>query len=172
MRQVVAATRNQTSVAELSRWVVGWQVVETPPGITLGVAEDGSSLASNASFADRARQLLQQAVHLPSGDRTIGWREALAVAVDGRYRASWVAGNPPGELASALHESLFDADRGFWIPAIWRCPECGGKRLADLTPSEQVTRIDHWMQLGWALTGWLGEHERETYRSLGSPSSP
>lgn len=108
-----------------------------------------------ASAADRARALLGMASGLRGRDRIIGWEEALAVAVDGRHVASWVAESPPGELATTLHDSLLGAAPGFWVPAIWRCPECAGKRLADLTPDEQATRFDHWMQLGSALGGWL-----------------
>lgn len=112
------------------------------------------------SAADRARSLLRLAGDLRGLDREIGWQEALAVAVDGRHLASWLAESPPGELATTLHESLLGADRGFWVPAIWRCPECAGKRLADLTDDERSTRFDHWMQLGAALSGWLREHAR------------
>ena len=110
-----------------------------------------------SSAADRARALLAMASGLRGRDRIIGWEEALAVAVDGRHVASWVAESPPGELATTLHESLLGADPGFWVPAVWRCPECGGKRLADLTPDDRATRFDHWMQLGSALSGWLNE---------------
>lgn len=112
---------------------------------------------TGATAADRARALLRLAVDLRGRDREIGWQEALAVAVDGRHEASWLAESPPGELATTLHESLLGADPGFWVPAIWRCPECGGKRLADLTADERATRFDHWMQLGSALGGWLAE---------------
>jgi inosine/xanthosine triphosphate pyrophosphatase family protein len=113
----------------------------------------------DTSAADRARALLRLAADLRGVDRVVGWQEALAVAVDGRHLASWVAESPPGELATTLHESLLGAEPGFWVPAIWRCPECGGKRLADLTPDEEGTRLDHWMQLGAAMIGWLAAHE-------------
>ena len=116
---------------------------------------------TRASSADRARSILRLAGDLGGLDRAIGWHEALAVAVAGRHEASWVAESPPGELATTLHESLLGADRGFWVSAIWRCPECAGKRLADLTHDERATRLDHWMQLGAALSGWLAEHELE-----------
>ena len=115
---------------------------------------------AGVSAVDRARSLLRVAGALRGLDRVIGWQEALAVAVDGRHRASWVAESPPGELATTLHESLLGATDGFWVPAIWRCPECAGKRLADLTDDERATRFDHWMQLGAALSGWLAEYER------------
>ena len=113
----------------------------------------------DATAANRARALLRLAVGLRGRDREIGWQESLAVAADGRHRASWVAESPPGELATTLHESLLGAEPGFWVPAIWRCPECGGKRLADLSPEEVATRFDHWMQLGSALVAWLSDHE-------------
>ncbi len=119
----------------------------------------------DASAANRARALLRLAGDLRGVDRAVGWREALAVAVDGRH-----------ELATTLHESLLGAAPAFWVPAIWRCPECGGKRLADLTPEEQATRLDHWMQLGAALGGWLAQvnapmelHRNRPYRRLSTP---
>ena len=126
------------------------------------------------SAADRARSLIRLAGYLRGPDREIGWQEALAVAVDGRHRASWVAESPPGELATTLHESLLGAADGFWVPAIWRCPECAGKRLADLTGDERATRFDHWMQLGSALSGWLHEYARDAnpMSAGGIPSRP
>ena len=199
MMPVIIATRNPAKVAALGRWVVGWEVRQAPPGVSLESAEDGDTFAANAvakaesvsgrmpgsivvasdggllvpalgawdplrthrfaapkaSAADRARSLLRLAGDLRGRDRGIGWQEALAVVVNGYHRASWVAESPPGELATSLHESLLGADSGFWVPSIWRCPECGGKRLVDLSAAEQATRLDHWMQLGAALSGWL-----------------
>lgn len=126
----------------------------------------------DASAADRARALLRQAAHLRGRDRLIGWQEALAVAVDGRHRTSWVAESPPGELATTLHGSLLGAEQGFWVPALWRCPECGGKRLAELTLDERATRLDHWLQLSSVLAAWLGDHDRDQIQPLKAPSSP
>jgi hypothetical protein len=40
---------------------------------------------------------------------------------------------------------------GFWVSAIWLCPEYGLKRLIDLTEDERANRADHWDRLGRAL---------------------
>jgi inosine/xanthosine triphosphate pyrophosphatase family protein len=97
--------------------------------------------------------LLERARRLRAGERRIGWKEALAVARDGKLLASWVANSPPGELAGDLPPD-FDPTAGFWVPFVWRCPEYDGRRLSELTEHERLARRDHWAILGEHLIEW------------------
>ena len=98
-----------------------------------------------------AEALLERASGLTDGERRIGWTEvAVIVQPDGRM-VTYAAESPPGVLATTVvAEDLAESD-GFWVPAIWLCPEYGMKRLIDLTQEELAFRTDHWDRLGTAL---------------------
>ena len=110
-----------------------------------------------ASDDERAAALLNLAAHLDGEERRIGWREAMAVARDGDVLVTWSAEGPPGFLAETVDAAAIAAGAGFWVPAIWRCPEFGGRLLAYLSPAERATRRDHWTVLGERLRAFLSE---------------
>ena len=103
----------------------------------------------------RADALLALTADLHGDERRIGWREALAIARDGRLLATFTAESPPGILARDYDGGLIESGRGFWIPALWICPEYGGRRLAELTADERAGREDHWTVLGRAVRAFL-----------------
>jgi hypothetical protein len=113
------------------------------------------SAGMTAADSDRVRALLALVRDLTGAERQIMWTESLAGARSGALLASWTATGPPGELATAAVPEQFHG-RGFWVPAIWRCPDFGGRLLSDLTDGERLSRRDHWAILGDLLTGWLG----------------
>jgi inosine/xanthosine triphosphate pyrophosphatase family protein len=113
--------------------------------------------AGPVSDVQRARALLSLAKDLTGDQRCIVWREALAVARDGTVLASWTEMGEPGVLAPDVDPAAVAAGNGFWIPTLWLCPECGGRRLADLTPRELAARPDHWQHLGADLRAFLGD---------------
>jgi XTP/dITP diphosphohydrolase len=106
----------------------------------------------DATNRDRAYRLIEIARDLTGSDRTIFWREAIAIARDGRLLASWEASGPPGRLAESVGE--VDISNGFWIPAIWICPEMEGRRLSEVTNEEKRNRSDHWTHLARELVAW------------------
>jgi hypothetical protein len=63
-------------------------------------------------------------------------------------------------LARDVDPDLVASGRGFWVPALWICPEAGGRRLAALSAEEQTSRDDHWRRLAAAI--------RETVANLGA----
>ena len=107
------------------------------------------------SDRERADALLALAAGLSGEERWIAWREALAVARDGEVLACWAAESCPGLLAENYDPEVIDAAEGFWVPALWICPEFGGRRLAELSPAERARRRDHWTQLGASLRAFL-----------------
>lgn len=108
-----------------------------------------------ATDAERASALLRLAHDLPAGERRIGWREALAVARNGATLASWTRESPPGVLSDECDGASLSGVDGFWVPAVWRCPEYGGRLLAVLTDAERRERVDHWAKLGADLRAFL-----------------
>ena len=102
----------------------------------------------DADDRTRAESLLALASRLDGAERRIGWREAAAVARGGHVLKSFVAESPPGLLAHEMDPAGLAAGDGFWVPALWLCPEFGGKRLTELTASEREGREDHWTVLG------------------------
>jgi len=115
----------------------------------------------SASNLQRADVLLQLTAPLTGDERQIGWLEAIAVARGDMLLGCWTAADGPGMLAESINQSAIVASGGFWIPALWRCPEYGGRLLADLTPAERAARSDHWSELGQQLRGFLVDYERE-----------
>ena len=109
----------------------------------------------DATDVDRANALLRLSAHLAGPDRRIAWREAVAVARGGAVLAVWVAEGTAGELARDFDRNTVAAGNGFWLPALWLCPECGGRRLASLTTEERLARDDHWSRLGRELRLFL-----------------
>ena len=108
----------------------------------------------------RAEALLALASGLEGEERQIGWREAAAVARGGRMLKTFVAESPPGLLAHDVDSAALAAEDGFWVPAIWLCPEFGGKRLSELTAAEREARQDHWTLLGRELRRFFGGMSR------------
>jgi hypothetical protein len=115
---------------------------------------------------ERAGALLALAADLADDDRRIVWEEALAVARDGMLLAHWVATSPPGLLAREVDPALVVKGNGFWIPAVWLCPDAGGRRLAELSAAERAVRPDHWSRLGANLRTFLLKLNQ------GSPARP
>lgn len=105
----------------------------------------------NATDLDRASSLLTLASGLQGDRRAIGWREAIGVARDGRLLFGATAEGAAGLLATDVSSEAIAAAGGFWVEALWRCPEFGGRLLAELTPDERWRRDDHWQRLGIAL---------------------
>ena len=104
---------------------------------------------------ERADALLTLTAGLEGEERRIGWREALAVARNGTVLWSCEADGQPGLLAHDYEPALLDAGGGFWVPALWICPEHGGRRLAELSDAEQSVREDHWALIGERLRRFL-----------------
>jgi inosine/xanthosine triphosphate pyrophosphatase family protein len=104
-----------------------------------------------ATDAERAAKLLRLAENLDGANRRIAWREAVALARGGAILATWVAEGVAGELATNYDQVDLTAGNGFWLPALWRCPEYDGRRLNSLTVAERTARDDHWSRLGREL---------------------
>ena len=122
---------------------------EWDPTRTRRFAGDGADARS------RADALLRRTAGLRGRERRIGWREALAFAVGGRAIGTFAAQGPWGLLAEDYDPEDLD-EHGFWIPALWICPELGGKRLARLTGAEREGRKDHWRRLARHAGAWMG----------------
>lgn len=121
-----------------------------------------------ASNRQRAEALLALAAGLKGADRRIGWREALAVARDGRIVAEWAAEGTDGLLAREVEPTGIE-EAGFWVPAVWLCPEFGRRRLAALSAADLAARDDHWTRLGRDLRRFLASLPPESEGRTESP---
>ena len=153
--------------AKAARWskaLPGQVVVATDGGLLVPALGPGWDplrtrrfAGARASDQERADALLALAADLEGDERQIGWREALAVARDGEVLAAWEVEGAPGLLARDYDAAHLAAGAGFWVPAVWICPEYGGRRLAELSETERAARDDHWARLGRALRRYLSE---------------
>jgi inosine/xanthosine triphosphate pyrophosphatase family protein len=150
----------------VSRHVAGQLVIASDGGLLVPALGDAWQPVFTRRFAGergddltRAIRLLEMATHLRGAERSIGWREAVAVARDGALLTSWSAESAPGTLATTVAAEQVEAGGGFWIPAIWRCPELGGRVLAELSADERNRRDDHWRRLAAPVRAWLARQE-------------
>jgi len=98
-----------------------------------------------------AQALLELASELEGEARQIGWTEVAAIVRPDGQSSIFTAESPPGLLARSIRPGDLSESDGFWVPAVWLCPEFGMKRLVDLTDEERSRRFDHWDRLGAAL---------------------
>lgn len=124
-----------------------------------------------ATDSERADALLALTADLAGADRRIGWREAVALARGGTVLAAWVAAGVAGDLARDYDRDLIATGGGFWLPAIWRCPEFDGRRLASLTTEQRATRDDHWSRLGRELRRFLSGLNESTASENHEPTT-
>lgn len=106
---------------------------------------------SDANDLERANALLELAKRLSGNQRTIGWLEVVAVARGGALLGGFPGRGPAGILAVDVDPAEVGAGRGFWIPALWKCPEYGNRRLSSLTIEERNLRPDHWHEISAPL---------------------
>jgi len=111
----------------------------------------------DASDTERAQRLLALAASLEGEQRHIWWEESLVIACDGEVLASWTARSGPGILAREVTPEQIQATGGFWIAALWLCPQFENRRLMELTPDERDRLNDHWRQLGVYLRDFLSQ---------------
>ncbi len=109
------------------------------PGLTRRFAGPG------ATNHDRAVALLALADGLTGADRWIVWREAVAVAEEGRIVLTAVAESLPGFLVHDLTDP--DGDQGFWLQRLWR---------ADREPGLPAsTGEEHWVRLAGLIAPFV-----------------
>jgi inosine/xanthosine triphosphate pyrophosphatase family protein len=147
---------------EWSRILPGELVIVSDGGLLIPALGDEWDPTRTRRFAgadatdyERAEALLALASSLKGKERQISWREAVAIAKDGKLLGNWSAESEPGLLATDVDSDLVAAGRGFWIEAVWMCPEAGGKHLARLNQKECARRVDHWSQLESPLRQFL-----------------
>lgn len=111
----------------------------------------------DASDTERAQRLLALAAGLEGEKRHIWWEESAVIACDGEVLASWTAWSGPGILAFEVTPEQIQATMGFWISALWLCPQFGNRRLMDLAPDDRDRLNDHWRQLGAHIRDFLSQ---------------
>jgi inosine/xanthosine triphosphate pyrophosphatase family protein len=127
---------------------------------------------SESTDLERARRLLKVAALLEDEQRVIGWKESLCIARNGEPVFDAGAEGTYGYLATDVTPDLIDEAGGFWVSALWICPEYGGQRLVELTPEERERRADHWYWLSKVVQRRLAEYmsEQDDLR-IGTPGS-
>jgi inosine/xanthosine triphosphate pyrophosphatase family protein len=145
-----------------SRILPGELVIASDGGLLIPALGDAWDPTRTRRFAgadatdfERVEALLALASRLKGDDRQISWREAVAIAKDRELLGEWSAESEPGLLATDVDPDLVAAARGFWIDALWICPEPGGKRLARLNREQRAAFVDHWSQLESPLRQFL-----------------
>jgi inosine/xanthosine triphosphate pyrophosphatase family protein len=153
-----------------SEWLVAHDVrlpvIVTDGGLTIPALADRWDPTRTRRFAGegltlfgRAQALLELTSGLLGNDRQIGWIEAAAIAQPDGDMTICTAESPPGMLATTARPEDLQGSNGFWVPAVWLCPEFGMKRLVDLTAEERSRRLNHWDRLGEAIRNDLQRDE-------------
>ena len=77
----------------------------------------------NLTPLQRAQALLTLATDLEGDDRQIGWAEVAAIVRPDGEISIYSAESPAGFLARTVRPDHFSEHDGFWVPAVWLCPE-------------------------------------------------
>lgn len=97
-----------------------------------------------ASDEERIQQLLKMMKVKKGDDRAMNWREAIAIANNGKLLFSTEVDGVHGLL-----EESFDPDKykpGIWVCSVWYFPEIG-KNFFDMTEKEQEYVEQSWHKL-------------------------
>src|SRR5215211_3390450 len=147
-----------------SRLLPGNLVIASDGGLSipaLGDAWDPTRTrriaAEGATDLERAGLLLARTSHLRGDDRRISWQEAVAIARNGALLGLWSAESEPGYLATEADSDLIARSNGFWVDALWICPESHDRRLVELSQAERACCGDHWSRLKSQVRDFLDE---------------
>lgn len=111
----------------------------------------------HATDEDRIRDLLTRMRDKVGAERQMTWREAVAVAKNGKKLFSIEV---PG--AGGLMSINYDPAKyreGIWLCSIWQFPQFDNKNFFDLTTLEVAEVEISWSRLGSALRQYLLENE-------------
>lgn len=163
------ATTAQNKAAAASALIPSTLVLATDGGLLVPALSSWEPAmtrrfaGAQATDEERARRLLALASGLHGDDRQIWWEESVAIARDGKVLACWTARSGPGILAYDVSPELVERASGFWVSAIWICPQKGNRRLVELTPKERACLNDHWNQLRDRLREFLAREARNLH---------
>jgi inosine/xanthosine triphosphate pyrophosphatase family protein len=121
------------------------------PTRTRRIGSDG------ATDFERAESLLARTAHLQGVERRISWQEAVAIARNGALLGLWSAESEPGYLTTEADSDLIARSNGFWVDALWICPESHDRRLVELSQAERACCGDHWSRLKSQVRDFLDE---------------
>ena len=100
----------------------------------------------------RAQALIDLVSHLPEGERSAFWIEAVALADAGDVLHTFQVESGRGVIATSFDPVHIHG--GFWVGAVWCFPELG-KVYAELT-EEELRRVgDHWTALRERIQGYF-----------------
>ena len=141
-------------------------------GRTLAIASDGGmvlpSLGSRwesrythrfagtaADDEERVRHLLELMRPYRGDDREATWKEAVAIAHQGRVLVSWELQGGTGLIAESPDDpSLIP---GFWAFSVWYFPRFG-KTYTQLSRQEREMLNDHWTRLRQLVQRFFRSH--------------
>jgi inosine/xanthosine triphosphate pyrophosphatase family protein len=172
LRDALTAVEEGRSVEEIasakavawSRVLVGNLVIASDGGLSIPALGDTWDptrprriAAEGATDLERAELLLARTSHLRGDERRISWQEAVAIARNGELLGLWSAESEPGYLATEADSDLIARSNGFWVDALWICPESHDRRLVELSQAERACRGDHWSRLKSQVRDFLDE---------------
>ncbi len=110
-----------------------------------------------ATDQDRIRQVLSRMHNKTGKERQMAWREAIAVAKNGRKLFSIEVPGAEGLMSTNYDPKKYRA--GIWLCSIWEFPQFGNKNFFDLTEDEVAEVEISWLRLGKALSKYLAEND-------------
>ena len=107
---------------------------------------------AGATDRNRADHLLALMRGRTGAERDVVWREAVAVARDGRLLGCWEAQGSLGRLAESYDPASIEG--GFWMAGLIVVPRFG-KLYRDLAPDELAQVDDAWNDLRRQVRGYF-----------------
>jgi inosine/xanthosine triphosphate pyrophosphatase family protein len=138
-------------------------VVATDGGMTIPSLEGWNPLRTkrfageSATDEERIAQLLKRMVHKQGPERSMVWREAVAIAKGGKKLFSIEVPGAEGVMATSFNPKYYRP--GIWVCSIWEFPQFDGKNFFELNENQVKAAEISWGRLGEALGAYLSENE-------------
>jgi inosine/xanthosine triphosphate pyrophosphatase family protein len=97
----------------------------------------------------RMDELLAKTAHLSGADRNMQWREAVAIAKNGRLLFSIEVDGAAGRLQESYDVSKYKP--GIWLCSLWSHPQFENKNFFDLTEEERNRSEISWIRIADAI---------------------
>lgn len=141
----------------------GGYAIATDGGVTIPSLKNWDSLLTkrfigkdDATDFDRIDALIELMKDKTGDERRIVWREAIALAKDGKLLFSTEVDGDEGSLQDTY-------DKKHYRPGIWQCtitcyPQFGGKNFFELSEKEREYAEISWYRLRDAMSEYLQSH--------------
>ncbi len=140
---------------------VGGLAIATDGGASFPGLKDWNPLTTKrfVEGTDEERISAMLEIMNEASDRTVEWREAVAIADNGELLFSAEAKAMDGVISRSFDSKNYQP--GIWLCSITEFPTFGGKNFFDLSDSEREQTEDSWAKLEFKVKEYLCKNQQQ-----------